>query len=69
MGPLGAVGLFFTTVVAGAVGLVGSTTDPPLVGVPDRNYHIQEAPGAMEKLAEMSPTDYYYDKLSSYLVE
>jgi hypothetical protein len=32
-------------------------------GSSDRVFHIQEAAGAIERLAEYSPTDYYYDKL------
>jgi hypothetical protein len=34
----------------------------------DAVYHIQETPGAMEKLAELAPTDYYFEKLLAGLL-
>ena len=57
------VGLFFTSVVAA---MTAATTSE--VKSWDAVYHIQETPGAMEKLAEMAPTDYYYEKLLAGLL-
>ena len=63
-----ALGLFFTSIVVSSVGLVTEGVGSSGGVSAARSYHIQEAPGAMEKLAEMAPTDYYYDSLLAYLV-
>ena len=40
----------------------------PINTATDPVYHIVEAPGAVDRLAEEAPTDYYYEKLLVHLL-